>query len=226
MKANISRQELERFELEHKERDDLNKIKEDIKKHHEIFSKNLLNMNLSTAKNIIKKAFINLREDENNLRNFIKEIKQKIEKKTKDRNLSIGNFACNAGHLIYRGFQSLRGGPPLLILNLFICLASTGVSFCDIVIQQNHIDLYKTILFSIVQIMSSYGQVIGFNLGSFYFKEKWKLSLFYILIVMYIIAFCFVFVPGSYFRRSFISYEDNKDNKGKTESNIEKLIIY
>ena len=140
-KLNISRQDLEKFELEHKERDDLNEIKEDIKKHHEIFSQNLLNMNLSTAKNIIRRAFINLKEDENNLKNFIKEIKQKIEKKTKDRNLSIGNFACNAGHLIYRGCQLMRGGSPLLILNLVICLVSTGVSGYDIVIQQKHINL-------------------------------------------------------------------------------------
>ena len=97
-----------------------------------------------------------------------------------------------------------------------------GSIYRPVWIEQFGISKYKTILFSIVQIMSSYGQVIGFNLGNFYFCEKWKLSLFYILIVMYVIAICFVFVPGSYFKRGYISYDDKEDNTGgnKDKSNF------
>jgi predicted MFS family arabinose efflux permease len=105
-----------------------------------------------------------------------------------------------------------------------------GSIYRPVWIEQFGISNYKTILFSIVQIMSSYGQVIGFNLGSFYFHEKWKLSLFYILIVMYIIAICFVFVPIAYFKRNYMSYENNEDdsesNDDSSRASLRKQTVF
>ena len=103
-------------------------------------------------------------------------------------------------------------------------------------IEQFGLSNYKSIFFSLVQIMSSYGQTIGFNLGTLFFKEKWELGLIYILILMYIIAICFTFVPGKYFKRSYMFYEnklvdtidDENENKegsqnsrSSTSTNIE-----
>lgn len=75
-------------------------------------------------------------------------------------------------------------------------------------IEQFGLSRYKSVLFSLVQIMSSYGQTIGFNLGSYLFKEKWRLGLILIMILMYIIALFFLFIPVKYFKRSYMYCED------------------
>ena len=75
-------------------------------------------------------------------------------------------------------------------------------------IEQFGLSKYKSIFFSLVQIMSSYGQVIGFNLGSFLFQKNWKYGMLSILVMMYIIAFGFLLCPGKYFKRNYMYYED------------------
>ena len=54
--------------------------------------------------------------------------------------------------------------------------------------------------------MSTYGQTIGFNLGTLYFKEEWKLALIYIMILMWVIGFLFVLIPAKYFHRKYIYF--------------------
>ena len=71
-------------------------------------------------------------------------------------------------------------------------------------IEQFGLSNYKTVFFSLVQIMSSYGQTIGFNLGTLYFKEKWQLALICIMILMFIIVFLFILIPGKYFYRKYM----------------------
>ena len=75
-------------------------------------------------------------------------------------------------------------------------------------IEQFGLSKYKSVFFSLVQIMSSYGQIIGFSLGSLLFKSNWKMGLLSILGMMYIIAIGFLVVPGKYFFRSYMYYED------------------
>ena len=75
-------------------------------------------------------------------------------------------------------------------------------------IEQFGLSKYKSVFFSLVQIMSSYGQIIGFTLGSLLFKSDWKTGLLSILVLMYIIAIGFLIVPGKYFFRSYMYYED------------------
>ena len=90
-------------------------------------------------------------------------------------------------------------------------------------IEQFGLSKYKSVFFSLVQIMSSYGQIIGFSLGSLLFKSDWKMGLLSILVMMYIIAIGFLIVPGKYFFRSYMYYEDklveiedsNEDDKNK-----------
>ena len=86
-------------------------------------------------------------------------------------------------------------------------------------IEQFGLANYKSIFFSLVQIMSSYGQVIGFNLGSLYFEGNWRLALIYVMIIMLVIALFFALIPGKYFYRSYMYYgeklvetDDDKDN--------------
>ena len=75
-------------------------------------------------------------------------------------------------------------------------------------IEQFGLSKYKSVFFSLVQIMSSYGQMIGFTLGSFLFKSDWRKGLLSILVIMFIIGIGFLIVPVKYFFRSYMYYED------------------
>ena len=93
-------------------------------------------------------------------------------------------------------------------------------------IEQFGLSKYKSVFFSLVQIMSSYGQIIGFTLGSLFFESNWKLGLFSILILMYVITVGFLVVPGKYFFRSYMYYEDKLvDIEEEEEKEKEEDII-
>ena len=47
--------------------------------------------------------------------------------------------------------------------------------------------------------VSSYGQIIGFNLGSLLFKKDWTKGLLCTMIILYINAIGFLIVPGKFF---------------------------
>ena len=90
-------------------------------------------------------------------------------------------------------------------------------------IEQFGLSKFKSIFFSLVQIMSSYGQVIGFNLGSLLFKENWRLALLSVLFVMYIIGLGFLVCPNKYFFRKYMFYGgklvDIADEENETDNN-------
>ena len=90
-------------------------------------------------------------------------------------------------------------------------------------IEQFGLSKYKSIFFSLVQIMSSYGQIIGFTLGSFLFKSDWKTGLLSILVLMYIIAIGFLIVPGKYFFRRYMYYEDKLVDIESTNDEQEEI---
>ena len=93
--------------------------------------------------------------------------------------------------------------------------------FRPVWIEQFGVSDYKSIFLSLVQIMSSYGQNIGFDLGSLYFKENWKTGLIYIMIIMLLIAFSFSLVPQKYFKRKYMFYENKLvEATDKNEDNI------
>jgi len=95
-------------------------------------------------------------------------------------------------------------------------------------IEQFGLSNYKSILFSLIQIMGSYGNAIGMNLGSLLFNEedRWNLSFLIIAIMMGSIAFGFIICPGKYFYRSYMflnnkivdtDESDNEDSNNNTD---------
>ena len=123
------------------------------------------------------------------------------------------------------GLYQISNNSYLLI---FAKMFAAGNKVCATIyrpvwIEQFGLSKYKSIFFSLVQIMSSYGQIIGFNLGSFLFQENWKLGLLSILIIMYIIGIGFLVCPGKYFHRSYMYYEDKLvDTDDKEKNELEK----
>ena len=106
--------------------------------------------------------------------------------------------------------------------NIFILsfakILSAGNKVCGdiyrpIWIEQFGLSNYKSIFFSLIQIIGSYGQIIGFNLGSLLFKKRWKMGLLSILILMYIIVIGFLIVPGIFFFRSYMLCEQKNENQ-------------
>ena len=136
-------------------------------------------------------------------------------------------FLHGSSYILY----SLSKNYSLLIFAKMFAAATKvcATVYRPVWIEQFGLSNYKSIFFSLVQIMSSYGQTIGFNLGTLFFEEKWELGLIYILILMYVIAICFSFVPGKYFHRNYMFYKsrlvdtvdeenENKDDIPKTRS--------
>ena len=148
MRLMTSCEDLENFEKSDVEEKKLSKIIESINDHHDILNGNLSIINFTKAKDIIQAAYQNLKEDENNLIAFMKDIKQKIDKKRKDRNLSICNCFYNALNFLITGYKLLNGDVGVfLTTNAVLSAASTAISGYDIYIQQRHVnlllDLYK-----------------------------------------------------------------------------------
>ena len=100
-----------------------------------------------------------------------------------------------------------------------------GTIYRPVWIEQFGLSKYKSIFFSLIQVASSYGQIIGFNLGSLLFKEKWKLALLCILGIMYLLALGFLIVPGKFFFRSYAFFEENnlENNSDNSSENDEEI---
>ena len=93
--------------------------------------------------------------------------------------------------------------------------------FRPVWIEQFGVSDYKSIFLSLVQIMRSYGQNIGFDFGFLYFKENWKTGLIYIMIIMLLIAFSFALVLQKYFYRKYRFYENKLvETTDENEDNI------
>ena len=88
-------------------------------------------------------------------------------------------------------------------------------------IEQFGLSKCKSIFFSLVQIMSSYGQIIGFSLGSLLFKSDWKKALFFVLVLMFVIGIGFLVVPIKYFFRSYMYYGDKLVDVKDPDNEIE-----
>ena len=88
-----------------------------------------------------------------------------------------------------------------------------GTLYRSIGIEQFGLSKYKSVFFSLVQVVSTYGQIIGFTLSSLLFKRNWRMGLLFILVLIYIIDFGFLLVPGKYFFRSYSLYNSNDDSQ-------------
>lgn len=74
-----------------------------------------------------------------------------------------------------------------------------GTLYRSIGIEQFGLSKYKSVFFSLVQVVSTYGQIIGFTLSSLLFKRNWRMGLLSILVLIYTIDFGFLLVLGKYF---------------------------
>ena len=74
-----------------------------------------------------------------------------------------------------------------------------GTLYRSIGIEQFGLSKYKSVFFSLVQVVSTYGQIIGFTLNSLLFKRNWRMGLLSILVLIYTIDFGFLLVLGKYF---------------------------
>ena len=132
-------------------------------------------------------------------------------------------------HGLSYGLYSITTNAYILI---FAKMFAAGNKVCASVyrpvwIEQFGLSHYKSIFFSLVQIMSSYGQVIGFNLATLIFGKKWKLALLFVMFLMIIIGILFLFAPGKYFHRKYMYYGEklvdtvnpNEDDSRISETN-------
>ena len=125
--------------------------------------------------------------------------------------LIISIFLNGSSYILYQISDNI-------FILIFAKMLSAGNKVCGdiyrpIWIEQFGLSNYKSIFFSLIQIMGSYGQIIGFNLGSLIFKKRWKIGLLSILILLYIIGIGFLVVPAKFFFRSYMLCEDKKESK-------------
>ena len=98
-----------------------------------------------------------------------------------------------------------------------------GTIYRPIWVEQFGLSKYKSIFFSLIQVVSSYGQIIGFNLGSLLFKKDWTKGLLCTMIILYINAIGFLIVPGKFFFRSYAFFDDNlNENEDDLNNNENK----
>ena len=101
-----------------------------------------------------------------------------------------------------------------------------GTIYRPIWVEQFGLSKYKSIFFSLIQVVSSYGQIIGFNLGSLLFKKDWTKGLLCTMIILYINAIGFLIVPGKFFFRSYAFFDDNlNDNEDDLKNNENKDVL-
>ena len=111
--------------------------------------------------------------------------------------------------LSYSSYTITKNSYILIFSKMFAAANKVCASvYRPVWIEQFGLSNYKSILFSLVQIMSSYGQVIGFNLASLVFGDKWKWALLSIMFLMIIIGVLFSLVPGKYFHRKYMYYRE------------------
>ena len=137
--------------------------------------------------------------------------------------LIISIFLNGSSYILYQVSHNI-------FILIFAKMLSAGNKVCGdiyrpIWIEQFGLSNYKSIFFSLIQVVGSYGQIIGFNLGSLLFKKRWKMGLLSILILMYIIVIGFLIIPGKFFFRNYVFYEEkNESNEdiALTDITIEK----
>ena len=114
----------------------------------------------------------------------------------------------------------------LIFVKIFITTNKVcGSVYRPVWVEQFGLSNYKSsILLSLVQIVSSFGNSIGFVLGQHVFgEESWRNALTTVAILMGSIAFGFIICPGKYFYRSYMLYNDKivdtEDSDNTDDSN-------
>jgi len=107
----------------------------------------------------------------------------------------------------------------LIIIRILTSIMKVYSSiYIPVWIDQFGIRKYKTLLFTLSFMISPYGQVIGFYIGTIIFPEKWKNGFYFIGLILLFISLIFILIPSKYFstKYMFIGYE-NKEKLVVTE---------
>ncbi len=107
----------------------------------------------------------------------------------------------------------------LIIIRILTSIMKVYSSiYISVWIDQFGIRKYKTLLFTLSFMISPYGQVFGFYVGTIIFPQKWKNGFYCIGLILVFISFFFLLFPSKYFstKYMFIGYE-NKEKLVVTE---------
>jgi MFS family permease len=101
----------------------------------------------------------------------------------------------------------------LILVRIFTAIMKVyGSIYMPVWIDQFGIRKYKTLLFTLSYMISPYGQVFGFYVGTIIFPGRWKNALYCIGTFLIILSVTFIVIPSKYFstKYMFIGYEDKE----------------
>ena len=103
----------------------------------------------------------------------------------------------------------------IIVLKFFISFCKVFITvYIPVWIDQFGIKKYKTILLTILYMVSSLGRIIGAWIGTVIFKNDWKKAFICCGLIFFILSFFLFVIPQKYFSTRYMFIEQQKDNKG------------
>ena len=103
----------------------------------------------------------------------------------------------------------------IIILKFFISFCKVFITvYIPVWIDQFGIKKYKTLLLTILYMVSSLGRIIGAWIGTVIFKNDWKKAFICCGLIFFILSFFLFVIPQKYFSTRYMFIEQQKDNKG------------
>ena len=103
----------------------------------------------------------------------------------------------------------------IIILKFFISFCKVFITvYIPVWIDQFGIKKYKTLLLTILYMVSSLGRIIGAWIGTVIFKNDWKKAFICCGLIFFILSFLLFVIPQKYFSTRYMFIEQQKDNKG------------
>ena len=110
----------------------------------------------------------------------------------------------------------------IAILNFFISFCKAFVLiYIPVWIEQFGIKKYKTLLLTIVYMVTSYGRIVGAWIGTVIFNNEWKKAFFCSGIIFLTLSFGLFIIPQKYYSTKYMFVEHQKKYTGNI---IEKLV--
>ena len=107
-------------------------------------------------------------------------------------------------------------------LNFFISFCKVFVLiYIPVWIEQFGIKKYKTLLLTIVYMVTSYGRIVGAWIGTVIFDNEWKKAFFCCGIIFLTLSFGLFIIPQKYYSTKYMIVEHQKKYSGNI---IEKLV--
>ena len=102
-------------------------------------------------------------------------------------------------------------------------------SFCKVFINvyipvwidQFGIKKYKTLLLTIVYMVTSYGRIVGAWIGTVIFNNEWKKAFSFCGVIFFVLSFALFLIPQKYFSTKYMLVEQHRKYSGNI---VEKLV--